>query len=339
MSQIYNQYDDFKYVYLTLASYSMTQQGKLRALGASLDQMVLKCTFANLNCSPNDWRWIYHPTYGNCFKFNHNSTYFPIKAGRNDALNVELYLSPATKLMASASSIGARVYIQNGTDSPDFSSEGLDVAAGTDTSISLSRTFSTRLSQPYSACLDSSNIVNSFNSKETNYFRDNNMIYTIQTCFEICYRFRLVKTCHCYDSNYPDPTRSSVPCLNNTQMGCVLDFIGRGTQTMNSYCSKQCPLECDTMNFDHSISFSSFPSYSYATSMLQAKPQLEYIYPLNNGTLDPNVYEDMKRGLVSIRVYYETMFYTLVEEIPAMTLTSLIANVGGFLGNNPNTLV
>lgn len=41
-----------------------------RVLGLSIDRMLLACSFDNEPCNASDFKWYYHPTNGNCFKFN-----------------------------------------------------------------------------------------------------------------------------------------------------------------------------------------------------------------------------------------------------------------------------
>ncbi len=45
-----------------------------------------------------------------------------------------------------------------------------------------------------------------------------------------------------------------------------------------------------------------------------------------------SLYEEYRAQTVKIRIFYSQLEYTLIKETPAMSLTSLVANLGGTMG-------
>lgn len=77
-------------------------------------------------------------------------------------------------------------------------------------------------------------------------------------------------------------------------------------------CSLQCPVECNSIRFSHTISLAEYPSKWLAVQS-------------ESHGLEPS-----ERLIVN--VFYNEMFYSLIEDSPAITVDSLLALIGGSLG-------
>ena len=73
-------------------------------------------------------------------------------------------------------------------------------------------------------------------------------------------------------------------------------------------CYTKCPIECDRVIYDFDITTASYPSYWYYQN-----------FGLGGDTM------------LLINVYYREMYYTLVDETPAITIDLLVAIIGGNL--------
>jgi hypothetical protein len=108
-------------------------------------------------------------------------------------------------------------------------------------------------------------------------------------------------------------------------------------------CYKSCPLECTEVNYDLTISSSTFPTEWYAEILARnqrfnwtinayfAAKNISFINYLND-------YEGLKNSIARVNVFYKDLRYTLVEESPAMSVAALFGTLGGnwglLLGNS-----
>jgi len=75
-------------------------------------------------------------------------------------------------------------------------------------------------------------------------------------------------------------------------------------------CTPLCPLECDSVKYDTSISFTKFSNSEFLS-----------LYEIN-GTTD---------NLISIEIYYDNLEYTSITQLPKMDEFDLISNIGSNL--------
>lgn len=102
-------------------------------------------------------------------------------------------------------------------------------------------------------------------------------------------------------------------CYESQQVACVENSTSKFYNSdAATKCTRQCPIECKIVRYSHGISLAKYPS--------------EW---LSNQT-DLNPKQTTERLLINI--YFGEMFYSLVEETPAMTVDQLLALVGGSLG-------
>lgn len=124
-----------------------------KSLLQPLNETVISCTYNLQKCDLNDFSWFYHDFYGACFSFRTNQS--SKRSGRFNGLHLELFLkgnligsdleefSPRTE--------GLHVFVFNKSLLLPITS-GIDVAPGLETSISMDRTFTKRLGDPYNKC-------------------------------------------------------------------------------------------------------------------------------------------------------------------------------------------
>ena len=118
--------------------------------------------------------------------------------------------------------------------------------------------------------------------------------YRQKDCFDLCRQKNIISKCNCFFTGYDNLNSNVRPCLNTTDIGCYR-YVNIDAVTC---ASDFCPLECNSIEYD--LSVSSLISWD--------------------------------QSLVEIRVYYPQLEYTLLQVTPAMTLSSLIANLGGIMG-------
>jgi hypothetical protein len=116
-------------------------------------------------CNENDFEWYFDIFYGNCYRFNNivgnNKTIKKLKkSGIINGLTLEIFLGLTKKSLSFYYSQGVRLFIDNNS----FISSsilGFDVSPGFETSIDVSRVFSSKIPTPKYYCLQTNESYNS----------------------------------------------------------------------------------------------------------------------------------------------------------------------------------
>lgn len=92
-------------------------------------------------------------------------------------------------------------------------------------------------------------------------------------------------------------------------------------------CHPHCPLECNTITYGITTSFSKFPNLIYYNqlinrTLIRSKYPADYILS----------YEDLQNSVVAFNVYYDDLKYTIISEVAKSSPTDLASNMGGLLG-------
>lgn len=115
---------------------------------------------------------------------------------------------------------------------------------------------------------------------------------------------------------------------------------------VDSFCSQDCPLECDSLTYSLVTSYSNYPTRIYAGSLAANPSVVQKILKLNeylrNATTTTNntnsqdlprlSYEQIKSNMLAISVYYAELSYEQYDELEKIDLTDLVSSIGGTLG-------
>lgn len=98
--------------------------------------------------------------------------------------------------------------------------------------------------------------------------------------------------------------------------------------------SKSCPLECQFVDYDLSVSSFIEPSLTRYSAFFSPSPDFGYFcswyyWLCSSGQVD---YETFKNYFVSFYVYYPSLTYTRLETLPAVSMSDLLSNLGGSMG-------
>lgn len=89
----------------------------------------------------------------------------------------------------------------------------------------------------------------------------------------------------------------------------------------------ECPLECNSERYMLTASSQNFPSYFYRNYL--ATHRFQKYLNKSSANLTPS---DVDDSIARLNVYFQSMGYQLITEIPQMTEINLLANTGGMLG-------
>lgn len=187
--------------------------------------------------------------------------------------------------------------------------------------ITVKRTFTKKYPSPYSSCID----LSTFSSNLYEFITNSNQTYRQLDCLKLCTQEHIINECGCYSLEYPSLNTNSPPCLNLTDNKCA--FENKLTVDARECEAKSCPLECDNVKYDLSLSSLINPHLKEYESFT-TKEIKEYEKKLGRNL----TYDFFKSTWVSIKVYYTSLHYLEIKEFPKVTAIDLLSQIGGSLG-------
>lgn len=132
------------------------------------------------------------------------------------------------------------------------------------------------------------------------------------------------------DPSQPQLLESDVGfCLTFADAYCHANkYMEFFAQDVKARCSAECPLECNQLSYRITSSRSDYPSKVYYDFLVK-DPSIARRFGLNAYLI---TYDNMKRSVLGLNIYYQTLNYILIEQDKKMTLFDLISNIGGLLG-------
>jgi hypothetical protein len=297
-------------------TYNMTDEDK-RKLGFSIQQ-IQSCYFNEVECNFNeDFNWFYSFKWGSCYQFNSgkNST-LPLKqtklGGRNYGLG--LFIGPLYNLnkYPTYHSTGLRIFVHNNSFLSSSADEIL-VETGKHSSISIKKTFTYKTPMPHSQCQD----LSQFDSDLYNYIKVNHVEYRQKDCFELCLQKMIIDNCSCFYTWLPIYGLSSQPC-SSIEFKCLASVFNEVKDEIETICAPQCPLECNYVAYDLTMSSLSFPNKEFYDAL-----------KLNASQMSLNEYRQSHLGL---DIFFPIKQYTEISETPKITFVDLVSSIGGALG-------
>jgi hypothetical protein len=179
--------------------------------------------------------------------------------------------------------------------------------------ITMRKTVTERLGEPYNQC--NSNV----NEQNTSFSREIALMgssYRQSLCFRICMLHYIETECACRTANQFDQNDTdtcSGPCVEAKMKG--FDY--------QSKCAA-CPLECGSTVFDLKVDKEKVAESSVFNSIIQAN--------FKNGGFNYSLVE-IQNKLIVMKLNFESLSYSELKELPKMTYTNLVAQLGGTVGN------
>jgi hypothetical protein len=213
------------------------------------------------------------------------------------------------------------VFVHNNSFKP--STDQIYLEPGKFSTIQIDRTFIQKYPYPYSDCID----LNSYSSDLYDYIKNTGQSYRQQDCFQLCIQKKMINKCKCFATYFDNLNTTVEPCLTKTQLDCLddqfidIDFSGCK--------SKSCPLDCETVKYDLSVSSQAYPSKIYYERLLNNESIRNQSLKYLNQSL---TYDLMREHSLSFNIYYSDMSYTIHTESPKTSMADLFSQIGGGLG-------
>ena len=307
---------------------------------SDLDEFLVDCAFGLNSCGANDFDWVFHPTYLNCYRFNGNASALKManSAGLiNNRLALNFYAglpanSPLVTSTNSSSQLkGVYVFIHNVTQYPfNNAPSPLIVTPGIGTTISVNRIFYDQYKYKYSECTvdESGELTEPLANR---YLYDQVLAtgysYSYDTCVSFCAQLGIIAKCNC---TYPlikfAPSENLTYCFDTKQAECADSFHTSSYESGNyvsETCEPMCPYECHQPILDNSLySYRLQFTRAYAESAMKASKSL---------SIFDNDPVKLNNNLVQVGIYYDSLSYTIIVEEPKITFENLIGALGGDL--------
>ncbi|XP_072040589.1 acid-sensing ion channel 1C-like isoform X2 [Amphiura filiformis] len=273
----------------------------LRA-GFQLDsETLLDCQWRGRKCYPSNFTHVF-TSYGNCYTFNGDTHLLNDQPGAGSGLKLLIDIQQfeyAESLMNGNPEAGLKILVHDQSDPPLMDYFGIALPPGFHSFVGVRKIEFDNLPPPHGRCN---------RSKILNYYQP----YTLSGCFLECRLKYIIQSCHCKPVRYPGNFPVCSPYVRATCVSQVLRDLISGS---NGSCD--CTVPCHYEEFQTSVSYATYPSRSVAADTLSK-------YGFDD--------EYQRENFVLVDVYYEELNFQLVNETEAMTLSSLISDVGGNLG-------
>ena len=98
-------------------------------------------------------------------------------------------------------------------------------------------------------------------------------------------------------------------------------------EDIDKQCSPSCPLECDSVNYELSLSTASYPTRVFA-NVLSRRESIRRHF----GENETITYEKLKESVLALDINFAELKYTLISESASKSIVDLIASIGGTIG-------
>lgn len=288
-------------------------------------EFILICKYYTDDCSRDDIIHYFDSTHANCYMINSNvypngSARTPNRAYLQDfGLQLIMFVGEPeneTNYLFNVPIIDKKGMIIRIEDAEydGVLLGGIGVSPGTQAEILLSRVETKNMPNPYSECMPAESV----RTLAAEYMKKMNMTYNRKTCMYVCGQISNFNEIGCINLLYP---------ILPEMPYCITQLDVNRLNQLNfdfSMCNEMCPIECDSVSYETSVSYTQWPTYN---SWLNAKQ--------NNVSkfLEKNMdFELVRKSFASVSIKFKNIKYTEITETPSMLFPDLVAAIGGMLG-------
>ena len=200
--------------------------------------------------------------------------------------------------------LGIKVMVHDPRTHPRTTEQGVAVRPGTDAYIHMEKHVVTNLQPPYSEveCVSE--------TAQENYRYKSGAVafYSYEGCMLDCMVEYVTRSCNCSFLE-----AAAVTCTMQHVYFCMSERL----RTYYTQCD--CLYPCKQFIYDTQLSALDLPT-----------PLVREVALMENFTWTTEA--DIKRNMIHLSVFYDSMQYTQTTQVPSYTLDELVANLGGQLG-------
>ncbi len=281
--------------------------------------LIISCKFNKISCDfDNDFNAFYSFDYGYCLQFNGESKTLKYSTMEGFDYGFQLLMDELSfgsiNKYPSVNSKGFILFVHNQSQLPE-SSDAIYLQPGTDTYVSVERTFTFNQPSPYSQCQDMTSIGD---ADIYNFIKNSNQMYKQSDCLNLCFQKYIIETCGCYFPKYGMIIKIN-SCINQSQMDCIVEQSDKFISGSHAgKCLNVCPIECDSIKYETQVSTLDYPNEQMLTLLKNSYPSLNF--------------DNYKEISYSVNVFYPYLDYTRITQSPKTLPIDLISQIGGSLG-------
>ena len=115
-------------------------------------------------------------------------------------------------------------------------------------------------------------------------------------------------------------------CISNQWLEYVSnDYVAKN-------CVQYCPLECYSITYQVTSTFSNYPNYKYALNSLISNPILTSKLMMDTSNETMSKYDLVKQSVLSLNVYYDQLGFIEITREVKLEIVDLVSAIGGLLG-------
>ena len=122
-------------------------------------------------------------------------------------------------------------------------------------------------------------------------------------------------------------------CEKWTEIDCIYSvFYKFLSEQVLSNCSDECPIECESYSISTSVNSNSFTDKHFEEfdDLIQYN---DYIASLVDDKMTQSQkYDIVRQHVLTLRIFYENLAHTYIEQSAKTELVDLVSNIGGTLG-------
>ena len=185
--------------------------------------------------------------------------------------------------------------------------------------ISLTKIETHNMPQPYSDCKPMELI----DTKASRKMKEIDMNYNRKSCLYVCQQLITIDQVGCNNMQLPIILKDYPLCRNKTSYNSLSNV------TFNrEMCTDLCPIECDSVTFEMSVSYANYPTYDmYYKIFFYFGDFFSTLFGTTNVS-----YDLFRKSISGGFIFYKDIKYTELEETPSMTFVDLVAAIGGMMG-------
>ena len=211
-------------------------------------------------------------------------------------------------------SLGLLIAIHNSSVNISID-DGFKVSTGVETNIAINRVYSFKLEKPYSECI--LDVDNYYPELMVTYFKDDNKkIYSQEDCIEICFENITITKIGCYIPDY-GKLKLSKPCSSVDDANKIVKLDDYAYNVYKE-CILKCPVQCDSLKYNYFIS----------QAILNNQDSLD----VTSSKYNSSKAKSYQNTNLSLNIYYDSFYYTVIEEVIKTELLDLISGIGGTIG-------
>ena len=310
-------------------------------LGFQLEYMIITCMFDGVNCNLTNIKKNYNPKFGNCYTFNsgfdkYGNNVSILKVGEPGSvhgLRLQLFLGDEFSQEEYTIYSAARIVIHNQNITPIIESEGKDIPTGFQTNLGLRKNKLYRLESPYSSCIKN---IQSFDELDSDLYRSmftvlNMTTYRQKTCYQLCLQNHIISSCGCADAFLPNILTNVSNCMSLRSINCITrSRTYYFEKEIKYFCEQQCPVECDSEEYDMSWSQARYPTV-YQTNYLRNRTNI--LSKFNKFNAKEKIENDhIQKSIVLINIFFDELSANKIYEIPDLSAHEVLGTKGGNLG-------